>query len=139
MKKKIKKTIVSSIICASILCMLPMAVNAAHWYRVKGNLKTSVHYVPILKDTVTASTSITNPCTWSSAVSKTYAYAYAYDSSGNCKMGTGTAYDYQAVESWSVGHAKASIRAMVKAKGVHQAKSDCTDYKWVTVNTSWKK
>lgn len=49
------------------------------------------------------------------------------------------AFGVQDVESWSVGHAKASIRAMVKARGVHKAKSDCTNNKWVTVNTSWEK
>lgn len=52
---------------------------------------------------------------------------------------TASASGVAAVESWSEGHAVAKIRAMVKAKGVHKAKSVDTGYKYVTTNTHWAK
>lgn len=129
-KNKICKGVAGMLMVTS---MISLSANAGA--TVKGYLNTSVHYIPILKDTARATTTITNPNDFDTAYTKTY--VYAYNSSGEMVSDTATAHDTAAVEGLSSGQAEASIRSMVKAKSTHKGKSDQTNNKWLVVYNSW--
>ena len=62
---------------------------------------------------------------------------YAYNSKGEYTTDSATASGAGAMEGWG-GQVKATMRAMVKAKGSHQGKNG-TVSNYVKTTTSWKK
>ena len=123
MRKNIKK-VIGMIGCSLIAVGVTSPCTHASC-TVYGYLNTSAHIVPIVKDTAEAHTAVTSG---GSAVSKikNKTTVYAYNSKGEYTM-----------EGWG-GQVKATMRAMVKAKGSHQGKNG-TVSNYVKTTTSWKK
>lgn len=104
---------------------------------VYGDLTTSVHYVPVLKDHAKAITSVTAGGD-SVAEVKSKTKVVVFDADGNNEYGTASASGDDAMEGRSSGQATASIRGMTKAKGTHMG-CNATVSNYVTAYTEWKK
>ena len=125
-----------TIIACGVLMIGAMATYAKAGCKVYGTIRTSVHIIPILQDTVTGTTSTTaDKGKISSVKSKTT--VYAYNSDGAYNVNSSSATGAQAYEGTG-GKAVASIRGMKKAKGIHKG-TNGTVSTWVTVNTKWNK
>lgn len=103
---------------------------------VYGYLDTSVHVIPILKDSAKAYTAVTSGGDAVSKV-KNKTSVYAYNSKGEYITSSDMASGAGAMEGWG-GQVTASIRCMVKAKGIHQGKNG-TVSSYVKTTTSWNK
>ncbi|CDE43927.1 unknown [Clostridium sp. CAG:411] len=134
MRKNIKK--VMGMIGCSLIAVGVTSPCIHASCTVYGYLNTSAHIVPIVKDTAEAHTAVTSG---GSAVSKikNKTTVYAYNSKGEYTTDSATASGAGAMEGWG-GQVKATMRAMVKAKGSHQGKNG-TVSNYVKTTTSWKK
>lgn len=134
MKSQIKR--IGIMLSGGVMILGAIASFANADCKVYGNLQTSVHYVSILKDSATASTSVTSGGKDVEKV-KNQTTVYAYKSDGSYTTDTNSCSGAGAMEGWG-GQATASINAMVKAKGIHKGKNGTTS-EWLKATTSWNK